>query len=157
MALLTDMADPGLEVLPTHRVLKAGVEITGGIPAASLDETLAAIEGAVAAGTYRGGRFQVLPLEGEVAVVELHRQVIDNILGGREAEDLLLYTRDASEAVRWVDEGRGVAAFFLGRPDLHAVLKLAGEGKTMPQKSTYFHPKMPSGVVIQPFRAGRNL
>jgi uncharacterized protein (DUF1015 family) len=157
MALLTEVADPGLEVLPTHRVLKAGVEITGGIPAASLDETLAAIEGAVAAGTYRGGRFQVLPLEGEVAVVELHRQVIDNILGGREAEDLLLYTRDASEAVRWVDEGRGVAAFFLGRPDLHAVLKLAGEGKTMPQKSTYFHPKMPSGVVIQPFRAGRNL
>jgi uncharacterized protein (DUF1015 family) len=157
MALLTDLGEPGLEVLPTHRVIRAGVEVTGGIPADSLDETLSAIDGTVAAGTYRGGRFQVLPLEGEVAVVELHRQVIDNILGGQKAEDLLLYTRDAGEAVRWVDEGRGVAAFFLGRPDLHAVLKLAAEGKTMPQKSTYFHPKMPSGVVIQPLRAGRNL
>jgi uncharacterized protein (DUF1015 family) len=157
MALLTDLADPGLEVLPTHRVLRAGVEVTGGSPAGSLEETLAAIEGGVAAGTYRAGRFQVLPLEGEVAVVELHRQVIDNILGRRPAEDVLLYTRDAAEAVRWVDEGRGVAAFFLGKPDLRAVLKLAGEGTTMPQKSTYFHPKVPSGVVIQPFGADRNL
>src|SRR5207248_7728492 len=30
LALLTDLADPGLQVLPTHRVMKAGVAITGG-------------------------------------------------------------------------------------------------------------------------------
>ena len=36
LALLTDMADPGLVVLPTHRVLKAGVAVTGGEPKASL-------------------------------------------------------------------------------------------------------------------------
>ena len=29
LALLTDLDDPGLEVLPTHRVLKAGVAVTG--------------------------------------------------------------------------------------------------------------------------------
>ena len=28
------------------------------------------------------------------------------------------------------------------------VLKLAQEGKTLPQKSTYFHPKPPSGMVL---------
>jgi uncharacterized protein (DUF1015 family) len=157
LALLTDIDDPGLEVLPTHRVMKAGIAVTGGEPAGSLAETLAAIKGRVAAGVYREGQFQVLPLEGDMAVVELHRQVIDNILGKRSAEDFLLYTRDAEEAVRWVDEGVGVSAFFLDTPDLRQVLKLAREGKTLPQKSTYFHPKPPSGMVIHRLDANRTL
>jgi uncharacterized protein (DUF1015 family) len=148
LALLTDLDDPGLEVLPTHRVLKAGVAVTGGEEKGSLEETLAAIRGRVAVGTYRDHRFQVIPLEGEMALVELHRQVIDNILGKRDAEEYLLYTRDAAEAVRWVDEGVGAAAFFLDAPELRGVLKLAQEGKTLPQKSTYFHPKPPSGMVF---------
>jgi uncharacterized protein (DUF1015 family) len=157
LALLTDIDDPGLEVQPTHRVMKAGIAVTGGEPKQNLEETLAAIRGQVAAGVYRDGRFQVLPLEGEVAVVELHRQVIDNILGRRTAEDFLLYTRDAKEAVRWVDEGAGVSAFFLDAPDLRQVLKLAADGKTLPQKSTYFHPKPPSGMVIHRLAADRTL
>jgi uncharacterized protein (DUF1015 family) len=157
LALLTDLDDPGLVVLPTHRVMRAGIAVTGGEPVGSLAETLAAIKGRVAAGVYREGRFQVLPLEGEMAVVELHRQVIDNLLGKRSAEEFLLYTRDAEEAVRWVDEGIGVSAFFLDAPDLRQVLKWAQEGKTLPQKSTYFHPKPPSGMVIHRLDANRNL
>ena len=157
LALLTDLEDPGLEVLPTHRVLKAGVAVTGGEEKASLEETLEAIRGRVAAGTYRDHRFQVLPLEGELALVELHRQVIDNVLGKRSPEDFLLYTRDPTEAVRWVDEGVGSAAFFLDAPDLHVVLKLAQEGKTLPQKSTYFHPKPPSGMVFFRLDPNRSL
>ncbi len=157
LALLTDLADPELEVLPTHRVLRAGVAVTGGEPAGSLDETLAAIRGRVAAGTYRDHQFQVLPLEGEVALVELHEQVIDNMLGKRNPEDFLLYTRDAAEAVRWVDEGVGTAAFFLDAPDLREVLKLAQEGKTLPQKATYFHPKPPSGMVFDRLERERRL
>lgn len=155
LALLTNLDDPGLEVLPTHRVLKAGVSVTGGEDKATLEETLAAIRGRVAAGTYRDHRFQVLPLEGEMAPVELHRQVIDNILGKRDPEGFLMYTRDAAEAVRWVDEGVGSAAFFLDAPDVRLVLKVAQEGKTLPQKSTYFHPKPPSGMVY--FRLDQNL
>jgi len=157
LALLTDLEDPGLEVLPTHRVLKAGVAVTGGEEKESLDQTLEAIRGRVAAGTYRDHRFQVLPLEGELAVVELHRQVIDNILGKRSPEDFLLYARDPAEAVRWVDDGVGSAAFFLDAPDLHVVLKQAQEGKTLPQKSTYFHPKPPSGMVFFRLDPNRSL
>jgi len=56
-----------------------------------------------------------------------------------------------------VDEGVGVSAFFLDAPDLHQVLKLAREGKTLPQKSTYFHPKPPSGMVIHSLDANRTL
>ena len=157
LALLTDLEDPGLVVLPTHRLLKAGVAVTGGEPAGSLSETLEAIRGRVAAGTYRGGEYQVLPLEGEVAVLELHRQVIDNILGRRAAEDNLIYTRDAEEAVRWVDDGVGVAAFFLDTPDLAAVLRVARDGRTLPQKTTYFYPKPPSGMLFHLLDPDRNL
>jgi uncharacterized protein (DUF1015 family) len=154
MALLTDLDDPGLDVLPTHRVLKSAVAVTGGEEKPSLEATLASLPGRVAVGEYRDHRFQVLPLEGEVAVVELHRQVIDNILGKRNPEEFLMYTRDAAEAVRWVDQGAGTAAFFLGAPDLREVLKLAREGQTLPQKSTYFHPKPPSGMLF--FRLDRD-
>jgi uncharacterized protein (DUF1015 family) len=157
LALVTDLDDPGLAVLPTHRVLKAGVAVTGGEPKDSLAETLAALRGRVAAGTYRNGQFEVLPLEGEVALVELHEQVIDNILGKRNPEDFLLYTRDAEQAVRWVDEGVGTAAFFLDAPDLRQVLRLAREGKTLPQKATYFHPKPPSGMVFERLERDRRL
>ncbi len=157
LALLTDLADPGLAVLPTHRVMKTGIAVTGGEPMGSLEETLGALRGKVAAGTYRDHRFQVLPLEGEVAVAELHEQVIDNILGKRDPEAHLLYTRDGAEAVRWVDEGVGTAAFFLDAPDLGQVLKLAREGKTLPQKATYFHPKPPSGMVFDRLERDRRL
>jgi uncharacterized protein (DUF1015 family) len=157
LALLTDLDDPGLEVLATHRVLKAGVAVTGGEEVGSLEATLKAIRGKVAAGVYRDHRFQVLQMEGEMALVELHRQVIDNILGKRSPEDFLLYTRDAAEAVQWVDEGVGVAAFFLPPPNLRQVLKLAQEGKTLPQKSTYFHPKPPSGMVFHRLDPDRRL
>jgi uncharacterized protein (DUF1015 family) len=148
LAALTDQADPGLVVLPTHRLLTSGVAVSGGEPADSLEQTLRALRGRVAAGAYRDGRFQVLPLEGTVPVMELHRQVIDNVLGRRNPEEHLVYTRDPEEAVRWVDSGRGVAAFFLDTPDMAAVLRAAREGMTMPQKTTYFHPKPPSGMVL---------
>lgn len=156
-ALLSSLADPGLEVLPTHRVLITGVKVTGGEPAESLEDVLQRLEGRVAAGHYDGEHFQVLPLEGELALVELHRQVIDNILGRKPLEGNVLYTRDAQEAVRWVREGRGVQAFFLSPPDLRQVLALAREGKTLPQKSTYFYPKPPSGMVLHRLNPERHL
>jgi len=157
LALLTDLNDPGLEVLPTHRVLQTGIAVTGGVASATLGDTLAALPGAPAVGVYQDHHFQVLQLEGEMPVVELHEQVIDNILGKRNPEDFLTYTRDPEEAVRWVDESPGAAAFFLAPPNLHEVLKLAREGKTLPQKSTYFHPKPPSGMVIHRLERDRRL
>ena len=51
----------------------------------------------------------------------------------------------------------GTAAFFLDAPDLRQVLKLAQEGKTLPQKATYFHPKPPSGMVFDRLERDRRL
>jgi uncharacterized protein (DUF1015 family) len=156
-AVLTDLDDQGLLVLPTHRLLRTGVAVTGGQEAGSLEEVLGALEGRVAAGVYSDGKFQVLELEGEVPVVELHRQVVDNILGRKSAEENIYYTRDAAEAVREVDAGRAVSAFFLPKPDLAVVLRQAREGMTFPQKTTYFHPKPPSGMVIHTLDTDRSL
>ena len=148
LALLTDLADPGLQVLANHRVLRGGGPVSGGEPAASLEEVLVRIEGRMAAGHYRQGRFQVLPLEGAVAAVALHEQLIDNLLQKRDPEQHLLYTRDPQEAVRLVDEGWGDHPFLLGTPDLGAILSAARAGVTMPQKTTYFVPKPPSGMAF---------
>ena len=156
-ALLTDIDDPGLVVLPTHRLLRTGVAVTGGEPAGSLEETLRRLEGRVGAGVYHAGHFQVLDLEGEVAVLELHRQVVDNILGRKSAEENLYYTRDPREAVREVDEGRAASAFLLPAPELGVVLRQAREGMTFPQKTTYFHPKPPSGMVFHTLDTDRVL
>src|SRR5260370_31466129 len=79
LALLTDIDDPGLEVLPTHRVLKAGVAVTGGEDAPSLEATLAGLHGRVAAGVSHDHQFQGLPLEGNVALAELHQPDIHHI------------------------------------------------------------------------------
>jgi uncharacterized protein (DUF1015 family) len=148
LALLTDLADPGLQVLANHRVLRGGAPVTGGEPVASLEEVLVRVEGRMAAGYYHQGRFQVLPLEGTVAAVALHEQVIDSLLQGRDPEEHLLYTRDPEEAVQLVDERWGDHAFFLGTPDLAAILSAARAGVTMPQKTTYFVPKPPSGMAF---------
>ena len=156
-ALLTDLADPGLLVLPTHRLLRTGVAVTGGEPAASLEDMLARLDGHTVVGAYRDGQFQVLELEGEVPVVELHLQVVDNILGRKSLEENVYYTRDAAEAVREVDAGRAVSAFFLPAPDLAVVLREARAGMTFPQKTTYFHPKPPSGMVFHTLDPGRAL
>ena len=149
LALLTDMRDPGLVVLPTHRMVRAGVSVTGGLEVSTLTEMLEALNGRVAAGVYAGGQFQVIEFEdGGVPVVELHRQVIDNILGQRSAEEHLAYTRDAQEAKAAVDSGAAASAFFLAPPSLPVVLEKAREGMTMPQKTTFFDPKPPSGMVF---------
>src|SRR5205823_4545283 len=67
--------------------------------------------------------------------------------GGR-----IRYTKDAAEAIRWVDEGvDGADAALLLEPTLPAeIVAVAAEGDVMPQKSTYIYPKALTGLVINP-------
>lgn len=60
---------------------------------------------------------------------------------------LLSYHRDAAEAA--VAAGEGGAAFLLPPPDVDAVWERARQGERMPPKSTYFWPKLPSGLVFR--------
>jgi uncharacterized protein (DUF1015 family) len=62
------------------------------------------------------------------------------------------YTKDAGEAIGWVDERvEGAdAAFLLEATPVAEITAVARDGDVMPQKSTYFYPKPVSGFVLNP-------
>jgi uncharacterized protein (DUF1015 family) len=60
------------------------------------------------------------------------------------------YTADQGEAVSAVDEGRAEAAFLVRPPSIELIRELADRGEVMPQKTTYFYPKLPSGLLFYP-------
>ena len=67
--------------------------------------------------------------------------------GGRVA-----YTKSADEAAAWVAAGTdgADAAFLLDPTPVASIVAVAADGDVMPQKSTYFHPKPLSGLVLNP-------
>jgi uncharacterized protein (DUF1015 family) len=188
---LTAADDPGLLLLPTHRLVRPATtphdlvsrlarffRIDDIAPhrdhAATLAELLARMEAArpaVAFGTLglEKDRFHLLTLEDTQAlhvlmpahyshalrsldVSVLHYAVLGAALGiapdGPEHEAALSYTEDAAEALRQVEAGRYPLAFLLSRTPVEQVLAVADAGERMPQKSTFFHPKLPAGLVM---------
>ena len=77
----------------------------------------------------------------------LQEEVLRPVLGDGFA-DHVAYMHDGAEALKMVRDGQGQLAFFLkGVPaDLFEVV--VGAGIRLPRKSTYFWPKLPSGLVI---------
>ena len=60
------------------------------------------------------------------------------------------YERVAERAVELVLAGERDAAFLMGTPPIELVQAVAADGETMPPKSTYFFPKVPTGLVFNP-------
>ncbi|GAW92860.1 DUF1015 domain-containing protein [Calderihabitans maritimus] len=87
-------------------------------------------------------------------VTVLHTLILEKLLGiskeQRESHTNLTYTRDEAQAVAAVDDGSHQMAFFLTAPHLEDVVQVADAGDKMPQKSTYFYPKLTTGLVINP-------
>jgi uncharacterized protein (DUF1015 family) len=74
---------------------------------------------------------------------------------GLTAEDIaakrgLGYTPDAGEAIAKLRGGEYDAVFFLGPTPVELVREVAAAGETMPPKSTYFFPKLLTGIVFNP-------
>jgi len=89
----------------------------------------------------------------ELELNALHGLVLEPLLG-IDAERLrnqthIVYTRDADEAMRLVDSGERQMAFLLNHIDVKSVLDIASAGEKMPQKATYFYPKLLSGLVLR--------
>lgn len=61
------------------------------------------------------------------------------------------YLHDLDEAVRRQREQGGVV-LLLNPVDVHDVIRLADRGERLPQKSTFFHPKLATGVVFHALR-----
>jgi uncharacterized protein (DUF1015 family) len=66
------------------------------------------------------------------------------------AEGRLAFTRDAAEAIDWVEAGSAGAALLLDPTPALEILAVAAEGDVMPQKSTYIYPKALTGLVLNP-------
>ena len=84
----------------------------------------------------------------DVAVVE--ELVVKEILGLDTSTPTLTYTPDAREALPAVSRGSATCAVLLNPPTVEQVFAVADAGEVMPQKSTYFIPKVPSGLVLRP-------
>lgn len=84
----------------------------------------------------------------------LHRLILEQYLNitsqAQEAQTNLRYCKGFSEPIAQVDRGEGQLAFLLNPTRMSEVRDVANAGEKMPQKSTYFYPKLLSGLVINP-------
>ena len=64
--------------------------------------------------------------------------------------DGLGYARDFDQALQLIDEAAYDAAFFMAPTPVARVQAVAATGESMPPKSTYFFPKVPTGLVFNP-------
>ena len=181
MAFIVSAHDPGLVVLPTHRVIygagrdvshlveqwKLWFEVTSGNVADPLAH-LAKV------GASHPACFVALPTNGltlvlrpnaplddipglgkspalrslDVAVIE--PLVVKQILGAGTSTPTLTYTPDGNAALDAVRQGRAAASVLLNATKVSQVVAVADAGEVMPQKSTYFVPKVPAGLVLKP-------
>jgi len=83
----------------------------------------------------------------------LHKLILDRALGIDEEklrnQTHIIYTRDPQEAMGLVDSGERQIAFLLNHIEVKSVLDIASAGEKMPQKATYFYPKLLSGLVLR--------
>jgi uncharacterized protein (DUF1015 family) len=132
MVVLVPTRQEGLTIFPTHRV----VQHVNGAHGTPIDEPGLELPGVV---LYRNGRYELLESPGlDVDVVE------------QLAPQGVTYTPQREEAVATVDRGEAEAAFLLRPTRIEDVWAVARRGETLPQKSTYFFPKLTSGLLFLP-------
>ncbi len=92
------------------------------------------------------------PILRKLDVMILSRLVMQKVLGIKpeelDRESLIEYRQDVSEALELVDSGWCRMAFLLRPTLIQQVQEVAEAGLIMPRKSTFFYPKIPTGLVI---------
>ena len=86
----------------------------------------------------------------------LHKVIITKELGFTEeeqmAQDGIKYIKVENEAFDMIDLGKAEASFIMAYPKIEDIKRISSAGYRMPQKSTYFYPKLLSGIVINPLQ-----
>ena len=172
LAHLVSFKDPGLAILPTHRivegkrldrgdVLKAATPWFGrALPDQRPDVTVVFQDGSEAAMALRpeADLSEATELAQHPSVRTLPVSIADNVFIKLVVEKLLgkpavlRYTPDESEARDQAAKNPKVALSVLLPPTkLEEVQAVSDAGEFMPPKSTYFAPKVPTGVVLRLF------
>jgi uncharacterized protein (DUF1015 family) len=88
----------------------------------------------------------------ELDVTTLHLLILEHVLGltpEKQANgEMIRYSQDEEAVLQALEKEDFQAAFILNPPKAEEVLAVASKGEKMPQKSTYFYPKLPSGLII---------
>jgi uncharacterized protein (DUF1015 family) len=130
MVVIVPTDQEGLTIFPTHRVAQS----VNGVSGTPIDPPGDELPGLV---LYRNGGYELLEGDG------LDPEVVDAL-----APQGVTYTPQASEAIAAVDTGEAQAAFLLRPTRIEDVWEIAGRGDVMPQKSTFFYPKLTSGLLF---------
>jgi len=174
LAYFANAFAPGSLLLPIHRLVKkgpppraevwqrlagwerreVGVASADAVPAA-LAEHLAPLAGRHAFAADDGsGRLAIFskPADAELTVRVLHREVLAGLLGLDDAavrDGAVDFPKSTLQTARDVRSGRGALALYLNplRPD--DVFRVTEAGETLPQKSTFFYPKLPTGLLFR--------
>lgn len=179
MMTLFEFNDPGLLVLPYHRVV-AGLsppelqrlrsrlsdmfhtEDAGATDRGALEALLKQVADSssrvMGVAGLESGRLNLLTLKetqdadqwGPLAVSEgwiLEEQVLKPILGDATPRRVD-YAHDHQQALDQVSSGQQQMAFFLKPFPMDGFEAVVGAGHVLPRKSTFFYPKLPTGLVI---------
>ncbi|MCL2082762.1 MAG: DUF1015 domain-containing protein [Oscillospiraceae bacterium] len=164
MMFLADMNRPGLEVYATHRIVKniAGyddIAMKGRLGERFDFENTAEPKAGEPVWVTSSGCLRVRPKDGAwtgLDVTLLHDGILEPFFGiGAESmarQQNLAYTRDDSEAINLVRTGQADCAFLIAPTQVSQIRETVLEGKKMPQKSTYFYPKIITGLFMNNFR-----
>ena len=192
MIHLVNLYDPGLIVLPTHRMVrnitgfngkslleqldKGPLQLTK-ISAANQQDSRNRLEQTMAAanpdetvfGLYLDGAYYALSIDktspvltqktaghstaySRLDVTVVHKLVLENCCGIGDAEaasgQYLSYSRKIDDAIAAVDSGEYQFAILLNATKVEELLAVADAGDKMPQKSTFFYPKVIAGLTI---------
>jgi uncharacterized protein (DUF1015 family) len=198
LAYLSNMADPGLAIYGTHRLV-AGVDPArlAGMPdalagtfaveplspgASGIAGVREAVDGYLAAhprsafAVWAPGAGRIYGLRlvdpataaaatpGHTAAYQqldvtiLQELILEPILGipaeRSAAEGSITYFKDATDAFEGLEAGEFQAGFFMNPTGLEQVKEVALAGERMPQKATFFYPKLPTGLVFQDLSGG---
>jgi uncharacterized protein (DUF1015 family) len=146
LVVLVSTDDPGLAVLPTHRVFTGRPDIEAeGEPHATAEDALAAL-----AAEPPDRAAAVLVRHEDVRLVRGGETQLDAELVERFGAEGIGYTPDAEEAIGRVRSGEADCAFLIRAARIADVFDRARRGLTMPPKSTYFVPKLVSGLLFHP-------
>jgi uncharacterized protein (DUF1015 family) len=106
-----------------------------------------------------GGQLRVFsrPSQDELDVRVVHREVLEGVFGLDDAavrEGAVSFPKSAQQAASDVRAGRGAVAIYLNALAPGDVFRVTEAGELMPQKSTFYYPKLPTGILFRELEAG---
>jgi uncharacterized protein (DUF1015 family) len=101
------------------------------------------------------------PVLRKTAVTLLHDGILENLLGitpeAQAAKTNIRYLQDPRDGARALERGEGQVLFLMNPTKVSTVRSVAEAGEVMPQKSTFFYPKVPSGLFFHTLLSERDV